>query len=472
MCNIIDAPSIISSPSASNYSTLQFLYFVNKPLTGFQPIWPAIILIPMSNRRIQQLVVLGAIVIATTVILQTFWVFNTWQFNASQLDRQVTLALRRVAQDLADVNGSQLSNQGLILKKTSNYYVVNTRDIIEPSVLEFFLRKHMDSVALRLDYEYAIFDCASDEMTFGKYVRYNQLEPSPLLETLPKEQGLNYYFGIQFPTMSQHLVHRMGFSLGLSAVSLLSLFFFAFSLYIILKQKRLSELQKDFINNMTHEFKTPISTIRIASEVLARSPIVGQDNRLKTYAQIIQEQNQRLNNQVGRVLQLAQLERSSFILNSKLIDLNQLVTQVAESMEIRTRENGGLLSLDCPKEEVWIQADPFHTRNVIHNLLDNAFKYAQPHPKVRLELTPHSEAIQLIISDNGPGIPSEFKDKVWEKFFRVPSGNLHNVKGFGLGLYYVNMICQKQRWSLALECPVDGGTTVRIGIPRTKKEIQ
>lgn len=419
----------------------------------------------MSNRRIRQLVVLGVISIVGTLFFQAYWVFNTWQLNASQFDRQVSLALQRVAQNLADYNGSQLSSMDLVRRKSQNYYVVNTRGVIEPVLLEYFLRKQMDSVAIRLDYEYAIFDCDSDEMAFGKYVAYNELKPSPLVESLPKEMGLTYYFGVQFPTMGQHLITRMSLALSLSAVSVISLLILSFALYFLLKQKRLSELQKDFINNMTHEFKTPISTIHLASGVLAKAPEVDKNPRLKQYARIISEQNERLNSQVSKVLQLAKLERNTFVLSPVSTDLVALLDQVVESSQLTAEAEGGQIIYHRPSESINITADPFHTTNTIHNLLDNALKYARPNPQVEVMLSRPAKDILLEVKDNGPGIPAEYRKRITEKFFRVPTGNLHNIKGFGLGLYYVKKICEKHGWSFSLDCPEEGGTKVRIQIP-------
>ncbi len=422
----------------------------------------------MSNRRIRQLVVLGVFSIAGTLFFQAYWVIHTWQLNAKTFDRQVTLALRRVAQNLADLNGSQLPSTDLVRRKSSHYYVVNTRDIIEPGMLEFFLRKEMDSVALRLDYEYAIFDCESDRMTYGKYVAYDSPEAYSAEPSFPKELGLNYYFGVQFPTMGSHLLARMGFSLGLALASFISLLFFSFSLYVLLKQKRLSELQKDFINNITHEFKTPISTIHLAAGVLTRAEEIRGSQRLSKYAQIIAEQNQRLNNQVGKVLQLAKLDQRTLLLEKKRIDLGELIDKVLKQSELVAGSVQGKIIWARPPHPVWVEADPFHTINVIYNLLDNALKYAQPQPEVEITLCQNEQKTRLTLKDNGPGIDPGFQKRITEKFFRVPTGNVHNVKGFGLGLYYVKKICEEHRWSFRIHCPDEGGTQVEIELNAAK----
>jgi len=422
----------------------------------------------MSNRRIRQLVVLGVFSIAGTLFFQAYWVIHTWQLNNQAFDRQVTLALRRVAQNLAELNGSQLPTTDLVRRKSPNYYVVNTRDIIEPGALEFFLRKEMDSVALRLDYEYAIFDCESDQMAYGKYVAYDTLDAYPAEPSFPKERGLNYYFGVQFPTMGSHLLARMGFSLGLALVSLISLLFFSFSLYVLLKQKRLSELQKDFINNITHEFKTPISTIHLAAGVLTQAQEIKSSQRLSKYAQIITEQNHRLNNQVGKVLQLAKLDQRTLLLEKKRIDLAVRIDKVLQHSELMAGSVQGKISWDRPPAPVWVEADPFHTTNVIYNLLDNALKYAQPKPEVEITLAREGEKVRLTIQDNGPGIDPGFQNRITEKFFRVPTGNVHNVKGFGLGLYYVKKICEEHRWSFRIHCPDKGGTQIEIEMDAAK----
>ncbi|MFZ2897680.1 MAG: HAMP domain-containing sensor histidine kinase, partial [Saprospiraceae bacterium] len=251
-----------------------------------------------------------------------------------------------------------------------------------------------------------------------------------------------------------------------TAVLLLSVLFFLYSIFVILRQKQLSEMQKDFINNMTHEFKTPISTIKISAEVFLNNPTVQSDPRLMQYARIIQDQNLRLNNQVEKVLQLARIEGDNFRLSPEQINLHELLDQIVPAARIKVEEMGG--SLDCTLEasQPVIMADRLHLSNIIHNLLDNAIKYCRDVPRVGVRTLEKGKSTLLVFSDQGIGIPQEYQSKVFEKFYRVPTGNVHNVKGFGLGLFYIKSICQAHGWKIDLDSEVGQGTTITIAIPQ------
>ena len=227
-------------------------------------------------------------------------------------------------------------------------------------------------------------------------------------------------------------------------------------------------MQKDFINNMTHEFKTPISTINISSDVLLRTPAIQKDQRLQQYASIIKEQNNRLNKQVEKVLQFARIEKKDFKLKLETINLNDLLQNIAYSVQLRVDELNGKFNLNLCDEPVFVEADRLHLTNILHNLLDNAIKYSKDEVEIGLSCVKMNKAVKIIISDKGIGIPKEYQKKIFKKFFRIPTGNVHNVKGFGLGLFYVRNICRKHGWKLHLDS-AGKGTTFSIQIPIAKK---
>ena len=224
-------------------------------------------------------------------------------------------------------------------------------------------------------------------------------------------------------------------------------------------------MQKDFINNMTHEFKTPISTIKISADVFLNAPQIQQDKRLLQYASIIKEQNQRLNNQVENVLQLARIERSNFTLKQEVIDLHPFLTDIAVSTALHVEKMGGHLHPNFAPTDIYIKADRLHLSNVLHNLLDNAMKYCKKAPYIKLHTQKQGNSVVIIIADNGIGISRDQQEKVFEKFYRVPTGNVHDVKGFGLGLFYVKTICKKHGWKLSLDSEIGKGTSIGIVIP-------
>ncbi|MCB9080787.1 MAG: HAMP domain-containing histidine kinase [Lewinellaceae bacterium] len=420
----------------------------------------------MRDIQIMRVVILGMIAITGIIAMQSYWVLSTWNINEQEFNRKAHLALYRVAEALADANGTALPARDVVKKRSSNYFVVNIADEIDTELLEYYLQRELENLVLNIDFEYAVFDCNTNEMVYGNYCSYDpERKAIPRSSQLPGYHEFTYYFGVKFPTRSGFLWGRMQLSLFFSGILLLTVVFFTYSLGVILRQKRLSEAQKDFINNMTHEFKTPLSTIKIAAEVFLKSPAIIADARLHQYADIIQEQNARLNQQVERVLRLAQLEREEFNLQQEPFNLASLIQPIAQSEAMRIEESGGKLNTDLAAADVTVMADKIHLTNILHSLLDNARKYCLQNPIIHLRCHRTKTGLQLEIEDNGVGIPRELQTRVFEKFFRVPTGNIHNVKGFGLGLYYVNKVCQAHGWRLKLESKEGSGTLICIQMP-------
>jgi two-component system phosphate regulon sensor histidine kinase PhoR len=233
---------------------------------------------------------------------------------------------------------------------------------------------------------------------------------------------------------------------------------------VIMRQKRLSELQKDFINNMTHEFKTPISSIKIAAEVLNNDKSISENNRLLRYAMIIKEQNQRLNDQVEKVLNVARLENDNLKINSENIELRELIDSVFEAQQLKMER--GTVTLTYDAKVKFIQADIIHFTNVLFSLLDNAEKYCNTEPKIDIIVKEYTDHISINIKDNGIGVSKENQKMLFDKFYRVPTGNLHNVKGFGLGLFYVKNICNVHGWDISIQSEPQKGSIFTIRIPK------
>lgn len=425
----------------------------------------------MKDVQILRVFFLGVMAIIGILSLQTYWVVNNWNTNEEEFNERVHSALYRVAQSIAKMNDISLPARNLIKQRSANYYIVNTETEIDPSALEFYLQKELERQQLRIDFEYAVFDCSNRQMVYGNYCTYGNQDNAPSVQdrsNLPSDQDFTYYFGVRFPNRSNFLFGKMQIALILTGILFVTVLFFAYSLWVIFRQKRFSEMQKDFINNMTHEFKTPLSTIQIAADVFLKHTEVQKDQRLLQYAGIIKEQNTRLNHQVERVLDIARFEKDNFDLHLEWIDLSDLILTVTSSARLRVQERGGMLELELDQaiEPVW--GDRFHLTNLLHSLLDNAIKYSLDAPKIMVSLQALSPlSLQLKIQDAGIGISKEYQAKIFEKFYRIPTGNVHNVKGFGLGLYYVQRICLAHGWKIRLQSDAGQGTCMAIVIPRT-----
>ena len=428
----------------------------------------------MNNKTIRQVVILGALAIIGIMAVQTYWVLKTWDIKEKEFHQTINIALLNVAKGLAEINGNVLPTNNLINQRSSNYYVVNFNDEIDANLLEYYLQKEFEALALATDFEYGIYDCSSDKIMYGNYVSLSNAEKKiNVKEDLPKYEGLDYYFGVRFPNKTGYVIGSMHIVAVFTILLISTVLFFVYAMFIILRQKRLSEMQKDFINNMTHEFKTPISTIKISSDVFLKDEQVQSDKRLHRYANIIKEQNQRLNNQVEKVLQLARIESDSFKLNQEELNLHQLIKNVVRSNELKVFEKNGVINSHLNSATVSVNADKLHLTNILHNIIDNAIKYCRVEPEIIVKTTETEDEIILSVEDNGIGISKNQQAKVFNKFYRVPTGNVHNVKGFGLGLFYIKNICEAHGWKLNLESEPAHGTTISIHInkPKAKQEF-
>ncbi len=424
----------------------------------------------MRNTIIRRVIVLGALASLSLLAVQTYWVLRTWNLQEQEFNRRVNQAMLDAANQLAQMNLFALPTQKLVQQVSTNYWVVNVNNVFEASDLEHVLGKAFEAQGLKEDYEYGIFDCSSDQMVRGKLVKYSTKKDDtlPLAEPLPKhyDQDFIYYFGVLFPNKSANILSSIWLVVGFTALMLLTVLFFIYSIFVILRQKQLSELQRDFINNMTHEFKTPISTINISTDVFLKNEKIQEDPRLNRYAGIIKEQVLRLNTQVEKVLQLAKIERDNIELNVEEIDLIELIHNISPSIELKVNDKSGTLHLDLEAANPLVRADKLHLTNILHNLVDNGVKYSKEKPDIHIGLQNEGNYLVLSVQDNGIGIPKEHQKRVFDKFHRVPTGNVHNVKGFGLGLFYVKTMCKEHRWKLSLSSELGKGTRIEIRMPQ------
>lgn len=422
----------------------------------------------VKTSTIRFIVVLAVLSIAGISITQVYWVKRAFDLKEDEFKRNVNTALLNVAQQIysfADHGPAPTHNP--VKQLSTNYFVVMVNSQIDASLLEFMLRTEFDKRKIQADFEYGIYDCANEKMVYGNYVQVNDgKSKTEISKNLPKWNTQGYYFGVQFPNREAQIINQMGIWSFSSVVLLVVIVFFAYTLFVILKQKRLSEIQKDFINNMTHEFKTPIATIALSTEVLKSPDIIRQPERLLSYATIIENENKRLKQHVERVLQMAKLDKESIELKKEPVNLHDVVQEVTRGMSNAIAEKKIELDLDLQAAEPVIEADKLHTTNVVYNLLDNAIKYSGENPKIWISVKQAEKHILLEVKDNGIGVKEDDQKKIFDKFFRVPTGNVHNVKGFGLGLNYVRQIVDAHRGRITLKSHLGEGCTFRIYFPR------
>lgn len=269
-----------------------------------------------------------------------------------------------------------------------------------------------------------------------------------------------------FDDVRPYIVQSLWWMILLSALMLLTFTAtFLTAIYVILKQKKLSEIKTDFINNMTHEFKTPIATISLAIDSINNPRIVENKEKIHYYTDIIARENKRMNSQVENILQMALLDKENFELNEQLLNVHDLIAAVAEHFELQVNSRGGSLDLDLRANNPYVLADEIHLTNVIHNLLDNANKYSSKAPEISVKSRNEKDGIVITVEDHGIGMSSDTQRKIFEKFYREQNGNVHNVKGFGLGLSYVKTIVSKHGGSIHIKSEPDKGSRFEIKLP-------
>ncbi|MBA3649181.1 MAG: HAMP domain-containing histidine kinase [Chitinophagales bacterium] len=271
---------------------------------------------------------------------------------------------------------------------------------------------------------------------------------------------------IHFNDTRPYFIRSLWWMLMLSIIfSLLIIGTFGFAIYVILKQKKLSEIKTDFINNMSHEFKTPIATISVAVDAINNPKVLANHDRIRHYTAIISRENKRMNSQVENILQMALLDKESFDMNEQLVDVHELIRGVVDALRLQVENRQGRIILDLNAQDYNIVADEMHLTNVIFNLLDNANKFSVQLPEITITSRNEKNGILITVEDRGMGMNAETQRKIFEKFFREPSGNIHNVKGFGLGLSYVKSIIDKHNGNIKVDSNPGEGSRFEIYLP-------
>ncbi len=411
------------------------------------------------------MIALAALSIVGITVTQIYWVRKAFDLKQNQFNADVNRALENVSVQIFDINKTPSPANSLVNQESSNYFTVLVNGPIDSNLLGFLLRNEFDKRNITADYEYGVYDCSEQCMLGGNYISPTKNKISVSLSELPALKMDGYYFGVRFPKIEANLISQMGIWGFSSIVMLIVIFFFVYSLFVILKQRRLSEVQNDFINNMTHEFKTPLATIAISSEVLKDPAILQNPDRLLNYASIIENETYRLKQQVERVLQMAQTEKSEVGLKKEEHDINLLIAEAVKNSSIAITNKGGSIQLELKANPSRALVDKLHFANVINNLLDNAIKYCHTEPRIKITSLNKEKYLQLLIADNGIGISPENQKKIFDRFYRVPTGNLHDVKGFGLGLNYVKLMVEAHKGKISVQSEPGNGSTFTITLP-------
>jgi len=417
----------------------------------------------LKINKLNSIILLGLIAIISILVAQLLWTKEAFTLEQKKLSQKANIALLEVARELYDGKDHEPSCQNPVRKISNDYYIVNIENAFEPDILEFYLRSEFKKMHITTDFEYAVYNCQSDEMVYGKYISSSEKGKEKKTVSFPKHKDLVYYFAVRFPNETTYLFSSMRFWFILSIALILILLIYVYSIFTLLQQKKYSELQRDFINNMTHEFKTPLSSILIASKYLIEQNPIKEDKKLHTYTDIIINQSNKLNNHIEQILNISKADYSPLELKKEKLLIVPVLEETIENIQLKYPE--ALIKIETVSAEYYIETDVFHFNNLIYNLLDNAIKYCSEKPVITIRISLESQILKLAFIDNGIGINPKNIPFIFDKFYRAPNEKSNEVTGFGLGLYYVKEICNLQNWKIKAENNSQKGIT----IPKTMK---
>lgn len=408
------------------------------------------------------IILLAVLCISGITATQIYWFSRAFDLREDEFDRAVTTALFNVAQQIFDINDTPSPANNPVRQVSTNYFIVMVNGELHSDLLEFLLKTEFEKRNIRTNFEYGIYDCASEKMVYCNYVTLQSKAKRAGSGMLPGWSSQGYYFGVKFPHREANIINEMGIWTFSSAVLLVVIAFFCYTLFVILKQKRLSDIQKDFVNNMTHEFKTPLSTIAVSVEALRDSLVDFDKERLQNYTAIIEKENNRLTQQVERVLQAATADKGVTILKKELVSIREVITEAVRRAGSLSKLKNGCITCYFNTTVERLHADKLHLTNAVFNLIDNALKYSDKEPRIVIQIYNDKKDIVVEVQDNGPGIGNEHRRRIFDRFYRVPAGNVHNVKGFGLGLSYVKNIIEGHKGKVTVESEPGRGSTFII----------
>ena len=388
---------------------------------------------------------------------------------------------------LVDVMKNVISNQG-VKKNIGETLDAFTKEMDNISLeqrlpvdkLESFFRTEMKNSGIKLDYSYGVYSNEKDEFVIynGHYLidgsnqriqkRFSELQKSPYYVYLFGQDKVSPgKLFVLFPQKRNYIRSTlMPFIIAAILFTGIIMSIFSYTIFVILRQKKVSEMKTDFMNNMTHEFKTPIATISLAADSMTNPSSINNPEKIKRFANIIKQENKRMHKQVEQVLNSARWEKKEVQIHLEPVDLHQIIERAVQNISLQVEQKGGVIEMSLDAEKTLMSLDKTHISNIIHNLLDNANKYTPKNPKISILTRNVNRGIEVVIEDNGIGIGREPKKHIFEKFYRVHTGNRHDVKGFGLGLSYVKTIIELHGGRVSVESELGKGSRFTLLFPQ------
>ncbi len=375
--------------------------------------------------------------------------------------------LQSVNQEIKKLNYGKNLVDDIFFQFFSNERAIHDR--IPKEEMSNIIREALLSEGIDAPFEYVVTTQFGKSIAASNHFNAQLIPVSHKATLFPNDLFSEHnYLLVQFPSKRNYIMKSLGM-MSFSSIGLILLISlcFAYMIHIIFRQKKLSDMKTDFVNNMTHELKTPISTISLASEMLRDSRVAADPDRIQKYAGVIHDENKRLGSHVEKVLQMAVIERGEHKLKLSFLNLHDLVQKAIQKMTLQLEEKGGALQTNFSARYPEAQVDEAHFINIITNLLDNAIKYSNERPEITVSTGDQNGGVLISVADKGIGMSKDAQKRIFEKFYRVPTGNVHNVKGFGLGLSYVKAMVEAHGGNVKFHSELNKGTTFEIFIPHS-----
>jgi len=404
----------------------------------------------MKPTRPYLFISISSVALVVLLVIQVNWILETAKIKEEIFNEKANIVLARTADALSqDEQTCQAIEQCMdvsIVKKINRLFSY-----------------YMDLYNVELDYS---FEIKTDQNHFP-IVKSSPDQPGYYKKKLDEAVSKN---GLEliliFPKKEEFILEEMGGMFITSVVLIIVvLVLFWRTLLSLIREKNISEHTKDFLNNMAHEFKTPLTNISLAGKMIHKDSTVQQEDKIKHYSGIILEENEKLHQQVEQVLNMTALERNEIPLQKTALDFHELLQSVLKNISLQIDSNQGQLQIKLDAENAVVMGDRRHLSSALCNLIDNAIKYSADKPELIIQTRNTDQQLIFSLSDNGIGIEKEYQKKVFDKFFRVPTGNVHDVKGFGLGLSYVKRIVELHEGKIELQSEKNHGTTFTIFLP-------
>lgn len=413
------------------------------------------------------LTIITSLALAGIIITQLYWMNRAYELKYEQFNTQANVSLKAVANKIFDYQLDSAAKYNLTPCDSALFQQADITEIINSAILDSLILKEFS--CLRIDnYKYGVYNKQNKIFVMGNYIGFeNELSGSSykIIITCLYNPDI-YMLSIFFPDERGIIFRSM---INWIVISLIFLLFLVTGyVYIILnlmRQKKLSVMKNDFINNITHEFKTPISTISVAGEMLQNKNINTYPDKVERYAGIILGENSRIQNQVDQILQLSIIDKEALRLKRKEFDAHEAIKDTADSFELNLHRRNGEIKIILNASSYILYADKNHFINIISNILDNAIKYAPENPYITIFTENVKGNLIISIKDNGIGISRGNQKLIFKKLYRVSTGDLHDAKGFGIGLYYVKKIIEEHGGSVQLESELNKGSTFTLVLP-------